>query len=192
MKAEIRSVTTRTLICPACGEAQWSWGHLPAGASWGPWYCNGCNASFRGQATDDGGTTIEPSSGPTETRVPIWVLLRARTWDGEPIYLIIHGHRYVDEAAASASSAYFYNEHTCPTNYLGVEAVIAHGDDDPHGVFEFVAYVDIPDGKDDDEDESMSFEKWRALFPQIDPTSGLEEHIDVLSKTIQGDEGGDK
>jgi hypothetical protein len=43
---------------------------------------------------------------------------------------------------------YFYEEHTCPTNYLGVEMVVDlnDGDTDPHGIFEFVGaipYVDL-------------------------------------------------
>lgn len=35
---------------------------------------------------------------------------------------------------------YYYNEHTCPTNWFrNVEEIIFQKDKDPHGVFEFVS-----------------------------------------------------
>lgn len=47
---------------------------------------------------------------------------------------------------------YFYNQHTCPTNWIGeIVEIIFKGDRDPHGVFEFVSVedghlVDGPEG----------------------------------------------
>jgi hypothetical protein len=110
------------------------------------------------------GTTIDRASD--RERIQVWVLLRARTWDGDPLYFVLRTYRYGSNWDEGAFE-YFYNEHTCPTNYLGVEAVIAHGDDDPHGALEFVAAVDVPAVDSDESDEDMSFDEWREVFPQI-------------------------
>ena len=75
------------------------------------------------------------------------------------IYLIVNG--YGDKE----HDQYFYNEHTCPTNYMGdVEAVIYEKDADPHGVFEWVATIDKPEDWDYGPEE---FEEWCALFPEL-------------------------
>jgi hypothetical protein len=47
----------------------------------------------------------------------------------------------MDDPEAENHARYFYDEHTCPTNFMGeVEKVIdpADGDEDPHGIFAFV------------------------------------------------------
>jgi hypothetical protein len=49
---------------------------------------------------------------------------------------VVEGIHHEDE---DDSHRYYYNEGTCPTNYLGVLKVFDdEGDDDPHGIFEFV------------------------------------------------------
>jgi len=42
---------------------------------------------------------------------------------------------------SETASEYFYNEHTCPTNFLRhvIRIIDAEGDDDPHGIFQFVS-----------------------------------------------------
>jgi hypothetical protein len=72
-----------------------------------------------------------------------------------PVYFVVKGCRLVD----SPDRTYFYEEHSCPTNYVQCEAIICDGDDDPHGVFEFVRSVDVPDDYD-------GKANWRALFPE--------------------------
>ena len=47
---------------------------------------------------------------------------------------------------------YYYNEHTCPTNYMrNVVAVIdlKHQDQDPHGIFEYIATLDYDEKVED-------------------------------------------
>ena len=36
---------------------------------------------------------------------------------------------------------FFYNSHSCPTNYVRVRAICVDGDMDPHGIFEYVRSV---------------------------------------------------
>ena len=87
------------------------------------------------------------------TPTPTLVLLKRNG-----IYLIVNGH-------GNGNDEYFYNEHTCPTNYMqDVEAVIYEKDADPHGVFEWVATIDKPEDWDYGPEE---FEEWCALFPEL-------------------------
>ena len=40
-----------------------------------------------------------------------------------------------------AHAQYFYEEHTCPTNWLRIPMISVAGNHDPHGLFEFVDAV---------------------------------------------------
>ena len=76
------------------------------------------------------------------------------------IYLVVNGHGDAEH------DMYFYNEHTCPTNYMGdVEAVIYEKDADPHGVFEWVATIDKPE--DFEEGLPREFNELCVLFPEL-------------------------
>lgn len=67
---------------------------------------------------------------------------------GEPVYFVIEGLSVWEDKpwpdhinALQESSAYFYEEHTCPTNFIRIPMIFHDGDADPHGVFEFVEAV---------------------------------------------------
>jgi hypothetical protein len=73
---------------------------------------------------------------------------------------------------------YFYEEHSCPTNWFkDIVGVIENGDEDPHGFLEFVRAVDIPDGFDPDNPHQMpgkregvgdtSIPAWAEIFPEV-------------------------
>ena len=97
-----------------------------------------------------------------ESKTPTLVLLKRNG-----IYLVVNGY-------GNGNDAYFYNEHTCPTNYMqDVEAVIYEKDADPHGVFEWVATIDKPEDWDCAPEE---FEEWCKLFPEL-------KHEDELPDT---------
>lgn len=132
--------------CPACGEAEaFSYGHLVEKAatggqeySWGSWYCDECGAGVRGAVQVDGTTTVELTG---EKNIETRVLLKLDS--SSPIFLIVRGHwRPEPGATANDGDEYFFNEHTCPTNYLKDVIAIFEGDDsDPHGLFKYVAAV---------------------------------------------------
>lgn len=42
------------------------------------------------------------------------------------------------------SKSYYYEEHSCPTNYIRVVEIITDGDSDPHGLFDYVKTVELP------------------------------------------------
>ena len=65
---------------------------------------------------------------------------------------------YFDNNLDKEAKRYYYEEHTCPTNYLRAEMVIEADtmDDDPHGIFEFVDVF-----PDNDYDEKSLFDEVR-------------------------------
>lgn len=92
---------------------------------------------------------------------PSLALLRLKTTEGESVYFVVED--WTDWSDPDDGSAYFYDEHSCPTNYIRVEAVLTHDDNDPHGVFDHIRTAPKPAGYDTaaDKDEMI-----RALFPE--------------------------
>jgi hypothetical protein len=85
------------------------------------------------------------------------------------IYFIIDSSRNDPSDSADHGKTYYYDEHTCPTNWLqSVEEVISDGDDDPHGLGQFVRSVDAT-GLGESPD-------WQTIFPEA-----------FGGKTIEGD-----
>jgi hypothetical protein len=70
------------------------------------------------------------------------VLLKLDVAEG-PIYFVVEGlHAWpatIGELRDEAS--YFYEESTCPTNFIGAVLISQGGDHDPHGLFDFVDVV---------------------------------------------------
>jgi hypothetical protein len=100
------------------------------------------------------------------------VLLRVDP-ESHPLYFVIRARRYPhDEGAEDGHDAYYYNEHTCPTNWTAdILAVISKGDEDPHGFAEYVrrraapALMNENGGMNDVHEGPL----WAALFPEITP-----------------------
>ncbi len=72
---------------------------------------------------------------------PFHILKIART-DGD-VHFVVEG---LAEWPASfdemtAREKYFYEQHTCPTNFIRIPLIAVNGDTDPHGIFEFVESV---------------------------------------------------
>lgn len=67
------------------------------------------------------------------------------------IYIMVRGVCRCDEKGNldTSNQAYFFNEHTCPWNYLRFP-IRVNGDNDYHGVFQWVASIPLPDDYDDD------------------------------------------
>lgn len=66
-----------------------------------------------------------------------YVLLSIETTDGK-IYFIINGITSADShEELQEDGIYFYEESTCPTNFINIPMICANGDTDPHGLFGF-------------------------------------------------------
>jgi len=132
--AEIQPVyeTKRYSVCPWCNSKGSPVDHLIDGKFDTTWYCDRCGESYA-LKFDHGRMWIGKVPGRRSEKT--LVLLRHGS-----IGLIVEGLKHSEDPTCSGN-AYFYNEHTCPTNYLKyVKRVIdlKTGDTDPHGIFQYV------------------------------------------------------
>lgn len=128
--------------CPSCLEGGWRVDHLTIDQSTS-WTCPECRneASIKRLSEDDFDTT---PTGRKDT--PVTVTLQSIT---EP-KIILKLNAWKDAYSQNDSQEeyeeherYFYDEHTCPTNWTReIVEIIFQGDHDPHGIFEFVSVVD--------------------------------------------------
>lgn len=107
----------------------------------------------------DGNREVHPDAYKT------LALLRLYEKDGSPVYFIVEGVAHLRHETP-LDDEYFYGEHTCPTNFIPIEAVYTPDDDDPHGVFEYVRTVWYPKAYAEAVEEGGGDEFLRALFPE--------------------------
>ena len=132
----------RYVACPACGKGEHQVSHLAVGTRTA-WYCHeeGCRRRFSLTVVSGGYVVLEVMN---ERCVATLVTLRS----SKPVTIVVEGMRFVkdgdvqDEMEEARQDRYFYEEHTCPTNYLRVlEVRDDSGDKDPHGIFEYIGTV---------------------------------------------------
>ena len=164
MIAKLTKVTRTYIHCPSCGEQTGSSvDHLPMGIKFGPWYCDKCNKSYVGEV-EPSGITIELH---TEVKISTVSLLKR---DGEvPVYFLVEGFSFKDDIhEINDSSSYFYEEHSCPINWLrDVFMVIEGSDTDPHGFLEHV--------------RTITMEEYDKLVPD---ERNLQNNIEEVSKAF--------
>jgi hypothetical protein len=98
----------------------------------GPWHCDTCGEAWRLETNGRAVEKIEPAGGPRFVKATVMLVLPPQK---APVTLILntHAHEPIEDGAE-----YFYNEHTCPVNWMQHVVEIRIGDDsDPHGLFEF-------------------------------------------------------
>ena len=156
-------------ICPWCGaESGHRVDHLYGDKAWheaGPWYCDKCRQPFRVKINAPGDVEVTR----TGARGIISRSLALLKFDGKngPVFFVMDHDRYREDTTEGdeqnqESQRYFFEEHSCPTNWLHeCVAVIEDGDTDPHGFLDFVHAVDVPQDFDINDDE-----QWSALFPE--------------------------
>jgi len=93
------------------------------------------------------------------------VLLKIESVEG-PIWFVVEGLASYPLAteydSLVESQRYFYDEHSCPTNYVPVALISHNGDHDPHGVFDLVDAVWMTTDYDANDDNWIV-----AAFPQL-------------------------
>jgi hypothetical protein len=115
------------------------------------------------------GSTSVPEGATNKEPEPHSFALLKLEGAAKPLYFVME-ERYgkPDEEDYQGNRQYFYEEHSCPTNWLPTcVAVIEDGDTDPHGFLTFVRSVPIPPGYKEDPND----ERWRDLFPEAFPSS---------------------
>jgi len=122
-------------LCPSCNGRVGTIDHLQAGEEAGAWFCDGCGRGWWLTVTRDGIVHREHSE--RKERTVVTLVLPPQTL---PIVLTLDGFRIVKPGEEHDGDAYFYNEHTCPTNWLRHVTEVRIGDsDDPHGLFQWVS-----------------------------------------------------
>ena len=82
---------------------------------------------------------------------------------GNPVYFVIGVCAELCELdKLQEHLEYYYEEHTCPTNFIRVPMIAVDGDTDPHGIFRFVRSVWMTPGYDKDDDDFLL-----RTFPEI-------------------------
>src|SRR6266481_2059156 len=146
-RREVKSMIVQAKVqlhipCPSCVEGKWRADQLNIGQST-LWACQNCHNGASIKRINDSDFEVI-SNGRKDT--PVMVTLQSVT---EPrITLKLNTWKYWHSQADSLEDyreheRYFYDEHTCPTNWTrNIVEIIFKGDRDPHGVFEFVSVED--------------------------------------------------
>lgn len=91
----------------------------------------------------------------------IYVLLSIDTMNGKA-YFVVEGLNQwpTTYEELQSNTRYFYEEHTCPTNYIRIPMICFNKDVDPHGLFKFEEAVWMVEGKHDED-------YFCEIFPQL-------------------------
>lgn len=155
-------------VCPACGEDAGCINHLLGQTLETQWYCDACGQCYRLKFTNENGVAVDISVVEGKRKITTVDMLVLKPQD-KPVYFIVKGMRFEgedDDRDEHEHKQFFYEEHSCPTNWFKPSVVAFDGDYDPHGLIEFVAT------RDD------------AAFPP-DETYGPNNHDFALQKFIE-------
>lgn len=128
----------RFVSCPACGKGAHSVSHLKPGTGTA-WYCDERDCGKRFGLKVLSNLDIELKILPSRS-VPTLVTLRSV----DPVTIVVEGIDLVEGDLLTSRTyehdQYFYDESTCPTNYLKrvIQVQDSSGDSDPHGIFKYV------------------------------------------------------
>lgn len=131
--------TKHYFLCPECKKHKHYYGHVLAQptCTFGPWYCHerGCGLCVDIQLVD-GVLLIRPR--PERARWVRKLVLLQR----DNVYLIVDHSTFSD--VTEGQLQYYFDQHTCPTNYFrATQAILIPPlDNDPHGLFKYVAVAE--------------------------------------------------
>lgn len=141
--SKVTPIIKQFFSCPNCKDHDFEVSHLDKNNIWTRSFtCVSCNAKV--DFTYDGTEVdIKDVELPPEGKSHILVLLKPvfqPEGSDKPVYLVVHKPNYIFETDLNQlqrTEEFYYNSHTCPSNYLGGTVVLEGGDDDPHGIFQF-------------------------------------------------------
>jgi len=127
--------------CSQCVKGSFSIDHLKIGQTV-TWFCAKCGAELNLMRVSETDVNIDATG---RKKMPITVILRSQTVP--PIEVKLNTWKYPflyeDNEDFIDHQKYFYEEHTCPTNWTSeIVEITFDGDNDPHGLFEFISAID--------------------------------------------------
>lgn len=141
----VQTTVTQTITCPDCGKGRFTLVRaIHKGRFFGPWYCDRCGAGWTGEGWDGGRTVVLQRWKDRTVATDVTLKLPPQTG---PVRFIVRGMRFLPadgspdpdtEEERAEQDRYFYEEHDCPSNWLGCEVIGPDGDEDPHGLFRWV------------------------------------------------------
>lgn len=144
----VKTVTEMKLVCPHCGEATNSIQHLLDNPNQSfpfssKWTCPDLDCLGEYEFSMDIDRHVSSVVKLESRKAEVVYDLLTLPPQKEPVYLILRkvGYRFEKDTEQDfRNQHYFYGQHTCPTNWTGqIIQIISEGDDDPHGLFEFVS-----------------------------------------------------
>lgn len=174
----VKVKTKRVVVCPECGQHEFTIEHLFEEKYQGRecrWSCDECSHRFTFVVVDD----VFKMEKIASDSVRSLVLLQSEV--DSKLFVVTKGYTHFlpdgtkkPYAVTADDNRYYYEEHTCPTNFLpGIERIIYDGDFDPHGIFKYVRHVDV-----DDAEKMTGFKIWDndflnegfyLVFPELVP-----------------------
>ena len=147
--------TLKKVVCPTCHEPGSTVNHLIDEPSIREtaWHCNQCGMEILIKV-GLGGLYVAPGKQKCDRTL---VLLQ-----NDQIALVVEGINFSDQP--NDNNEYFYNEHTCPTNYLTrvIDVIdLKEKQTDPHGLFKFVKSIPFVEAP---ENQYRSYEDVMKLF----------------------------
>lgn len=158
-----KQITKQYIVCPHCNQnSGHSVDHIQRGGHFGEWYCNECGHSYKGCRNEHGQIELTLSDS-VKTNTYDLVVLPPQD---KPIYFVLKGMSFND-GHYDDGKEYFYEEHSCPTNWLKhMVTMIIENDDDPHGLIEFVRSVKECDAPLDDDPHAYKIDAFK-VFPEV-------------------------
>jgi hypothetical protein len=128
--------TKRFFRCPNCNGQEFAVEHLMGKhTKAGPWGCDDCGQAWWVEIK---GEAVEATRAPQHDYGPHVAVILEIPPQKEPIRFKLHARQYSLERT-NEEARFLYEEHTCPTNWLGEVTDLYLGEDpDPHHIIRFV------------------------------------------------------
>jgi len=143
-----KKITKTMSVCPHCDCVCSPVDHLFENKYGGDtsWYCDGCGGKYKIEYDSSKKCLISPLD---EWKIDIAVVMKY-----QDIFVVVKGVAFAEGSRGNFDDSnfpYYYNEHTCPVNWMRVECLYDSKTEngDPHGLFEYVGYEVYPDGGQD-------------------------------------------
>jgi hypothetical protein len=165
----LNKIIKKFFMCINCNKGEFQYNHLEPGKNWGPWHCSNCGVSFRGSIDMSGEPIVERTSEGIDEPVLVLLRLCLPLSDGSIVHAIIKAVNYGGKAIDESHQEYFYNEGTCPTNWMSeIDTIIENQNVDPHGIFQWVSTITMPKEWDS---SNKGFDWFCEHFPELKSVS---------------------